>query len=564
MAQLSAADDRRATLGSVLVRVGIITPDQLEEALRECGPNPKSLPQVLVALGFTTEEKIFKAVSMQQGIPYFTSFEGVLRLEAAKLVPESMARKYLVVPLFQSDGCLTLGMIDPLDIYAIDTVSNHTGLRVKPVMTTLPNLFEAVQQLYAGKSVAESASPQLAVLEAKDQVIRFQAQEKSVVDVVDSMLQEAMARKASDIHLEPAEKELRVRFRVDGMLQPGKSFSKDMEATVIARVKILAKLNITETRLPQDGHIGFDYGGRKIDLRVSTLPIIWGEKVVLRILDSSQALKKLPDLGLAPAILDSFRAVIQRPNGLVLVTGPTGSGKTTTLYAAIAERNEPNRNIVTLEDPVEYHIDRINQMETNAKIGLTFAVGLRSILRQDPNIILVGEIRDAETAEIAIQASITGHIVFSTLHTSDAVAAVHRLLNMGVEPFLIAAALNGVMAQRLVRRLCERCKRKHAITSLEAQVLGDAAKSGKSFFEAQGCDVCLKSGYTGRFAIHEWLAVSPAIRELILRKASLDDLRAKAKSEKMKSLRDDALVKAEAGATSLEEVIRVTHEEVAG
>jgi type II secretory ATPase GspE/PulE/Tfp pilus assembly ATPase PilB-like protein len=368
--------------------------------------------------------------------------------------------------------------------------------------------------------------------------------------------------RASDIHIEAAGKMVRVRFRVDGMLLDGKTFPKPMEAAILARIKILAKLDITETRLPQDGHIRFIYGGREIDVRVSTLPTVHGEKVVMRLLDSSRSLRKMTELGIDAPILERFSDAIRSPNGLILVTGPTGSGKTTTLYAALTELNRPDRNIVTLEDPVEYVIDRINQMEAFAKIGLTFATGLRAILRQDPNIILVGEIRDLETAEIALQASITGHLVFSTLHTNDAVSSVHRLFNMKVEPFMVTAALRGVLAQRLLRRLCDKCKRKQTLTKKQVADMGLGLSADTTYFEPAGCPNCFNTGYSGRLPIHEWLAVNRAVREGIARKASVDELRVAADTEGLKNMRQAALEKAARGETSLEEVLRVTREQV--
>ncbi len=556
-------DFRAAKLGQILVYVGVITEAQLAEARKSCDPDEKNLGQVLVALGFTSEEKIIKAVSIRLGIPYFTSFEGMIEPEAGKALPEAAARKHLAAPIFRSEDSLTVAMVDPTDIHAIDDLSRQSGLRVLPVMTTLSALFDAIQQVYGEKvGAAEPAAPALRA--AQDKIIRFQAEERSVVDTINGLLEEGMARKASDIHIESADKLVRVRFRVDGMLQDGKTFAKELESALIARVKILAKLDITETRLPQDGHLRFEYGGRSVDLRVSVAPTVSGEKAVLRILDSSRSLKKLSELGLSQGALDSFRQVIRRPNGIVLVTGPTGSGKTTTLYSAVGELNSQDRNIVTLEDPVEYRIDRVNQIETNARIGLTFAAGLRSILRQDPNVILVGEIRDFETAEIAVQAAITGHLVFSTLHTNDAVSTVHRLLNMRIEPFLLAAALGGVMAQRLVRRLCPRCKKPHELTADEVKALNSSLESLRTsapFFEAVGCEACFQSGYAGRLAIHEWLPVTRRIRELILKRPSVDELKEAAVAQGMATLQADALEKASRGETSLAEVLRATHEE---
>jgi type IV pilus assembly protein PilB len=449
-------------------------------------------------------------------------------------------------------------MINPADINAMDHVAMVASMPVQPVMTTLANLFDTIQQVYGHKK-----APPPQVSERREipvpEPVKPQGGD-TVTDLVNAMLQEGMALQASDIHLESGEKAVRIRFRVDGMLQDGKDLPKEIDIALVARIKLLAKLDITETRLPQDGHIRFAYAGHNVDVRVSTLPTVHGEKIVMRLLDSSKSLHKLKELGIDKDILRRFEDAITVPNGLILVTGPTGSGKTTTLYAALSELNKSDRNIVTLEDPVEYIIERINQMETFPKIGLTFAAGLRAILRQDPNIILVGEIRDLETAEIALQASITGHLVFSTLHTNDAVASIHRLFNMRVEPFMIAAALRGVLSQRLMRRLCDKCKRPQKFTDEQRREFN--ISGAQNYYEPVGCPACFNTGYSGRFAIHEWLAVSGTIRGLIVNKASVDELRKAAVAEGFKSIRQTAMDKAVIGDTSLEEVFRLTREQV--
>jgi len=428
-------------------------------------------------MGFTTEEKILKGVSIQMGIPYVTILEGMIEPEAAGMISESLARAHVVIPLFKSDDSLIVGMANPMDVRAIDELAMISRLQIRPVMVPLRTVLESIQKMYAGpgrqdiKPVGEAtADVSVAVGMAQEQLIRFQADDLTVATELNSLIEEGVLRRASDIHLEAGEKIARVRFRVDGMLHDGKTVELSRYVALVARVKILAELDITETRLPQDGHIRYLQSsvprgigmamlgsGQAVDIRVSTVRGVFGEKVVLRILDSNKSLRSLRDMDLSPPVLEMFSTAIRRPNNIILVTGPTGSGKTTTLYAALAELNDLTRNIVTLEDPVEYHIDRITQIEVHPKIGLTFAAGLRSILRQDPNVVLIGEIRDVETAEIAIQVAITGHQVFSTLHTSDAVGAVNRLITMRIEPFLISAALGGVMAQRLVRKLCEKC-----------------------------------------------------------------------------------------------------------
>lgn len=540
---------RQAKLGEVLVRIGVIGADQLEAALKQTDPDQKNLGQVLVAMGFATEDQILKAVGMRLGIPYFLSFEGMLEPEAAKLVPESVARRCLAVPVFRSEDAVTVGMVNPVDIEAIDEIARLTGLRVQPVMTTLANLFKSFSEAYGVKTAA--AAPGGPAVPAA-------AEEKGVIETVELLLQEAQSRGASDIHVEPEEQALRVRFRVDGMMQEAKNFPKEAEASIVARIKIMAKIDITETRLPQDGHLRFHYGGHAVDVRVSTLPTVHGEKVVLRLLDASKGVKKLAVLGFGAKVLESFQSAIRCPNGLVLVTGPTGSGKTTTLYAAIAELNKPELNIVTLEDPVEYRLEHVNQVEVFPRIGLTFASGLRSVLRQDPNIILVGEIRDRETAEIAVQSAVTGHLVFSTLHTNDAASTIHRLVNLNAEPFLLAAALRGIMAQRLLRKLCLKCRRPHQLTPAETRALGALAAGGGRAMEAVGCSDCFGTGYAGRLAIHEWMPVTKAIRELVIRGASTDDVLDAARREGMKTLQESAWERAVAGETSLDEIVRMT------
>jgi type IV pilus assembly protein PilB len=549
-------DARRLPLGDILVQVGVITAPQLEKARRQEGITEKDIGQVLVALGFTSEDKIFKALSLRLGIPCFQTFEGMIEPEAAALVPEVMARKHLAIPLMTTDEGLTVGMINPVDIVAIDELARHTGMKILPVMTPLPNLMKTFDQVYPRSEKATMAAPDLAP------ALAGAAEESTVVSSVDALLREAVARKASDIHLEPGEKMTRIRFRVDGLLQDGPTFEKGMETALVARIKILSRLDITETRLPQDGRLRYENNGWVVDIRISTVPSVNGEKVVMRLLDSTKSLKRLADLELSPDILEAFSASIRKSNRIILVTGPTGSGKTTTLYAALAELNDTATNIVTLEDPVEYRIDRMTQIETQSKIGLTFATGLRAILRQDPNVILVGEMRDAETAEVAIQAAITGHRVFSTLHTTDAVTTIHRLITMRIEPFLIAAALGGVMAQRLLRRLCVKCRKPHTLSDSERTLLGNVVVPASTFFDAAGCESCFQTGYTGRIAIHEWLPVTAALRELILQRASVDELRAMAMTQGLRGLQQDALQKAASGLTSLTEVFRVTQDEL--
>lgn len=539
------AERAHPRLGEILASLGAVTREQLDEAAVRAREERTTVAQALLAGGLVGEEDLDKAVSERLGVPYFTTFEGLLDPEAARLIPEAAARKLMLAPILLDGKSLVAGMTDPSDTDAIDEAALLSGMHVQPVMTTPESLFDALARAYGGERAPASAVD-------------------SVSGVIDGLLQEGLARRASDIHIEAAEKHVRVRFRVDGILLDGKTFSKETEAALAARVKILARLDITETRLPQDGRIRFTSGGRGVDVRVSTLPTVHGEKIVMRLLDASKSLRRVQELGVEDAILRRFVEAVRGVNGLILVTGPTGSGKTTTLYAALAELNGTDRNIVTLEDPVEYVIDRVNQMEAFSKIGLNFAKGLRAILRQDPDVILVGEIRDLETAEIALQASITGHLVFSTLHTNDAPSSVHRLFNMKVEPFMVTAALRGVLAQRLLRRLCEKCRRPVSYPPERLREVGVAPDGRETWFEPGGCPACLGTGYQGRFAIHEWLPVNRAVREMILRRAGADELRAAMAAEGLRTMRQSALERAASGETSLEDVLRVTREQVEG
>ncbi len=583
----SMLEMRGAKLSDILLQLGVVTKEQLDSVMEHCDAEQRKLGELLVAKGCTTADKMIKAVSIRLGITCFMSFEGMIRPDAVALVPESMARRWMIIPVMRTEDSLTIGMANPLDLEAVDAVARHTGLRVRTVMTTTSNLFASIQRAYGRAARAPVKAPDVALASLLEPerfperparpkeaaaaapaaaapgpaAVEGVGQSQTAVEFADMVLREGIALRASDIHIEMAEKAVRVRYRVDGMLRDGRSIDKSLAAAIVTRIKILAKLDITETRLPQDGHLRAEQAGAGVDVRVSALPTLHGEKLVLRVLDTSKAVKKLEELDLSAANVKAFSSAITRPNGIVLVTGPTGSGKTTTLYAAVSRLNDETRNIVTLEDPVEYRLERVNQVQMQPKIGLTFATGLRSVLRQDPNVILVGEIRDLETAEIAIQAAVTGHLVFSTLHTNDAAATIHRLLNMRVEPYLLSAALGGVMAQRLVRRLCDQCKRKHALTKEELQSFGADLPAGAVYYEAAGCDACRHEGYSGRLAVHEWMSVSRAIRELILERASLDALREKAQAEGMATLQEDALQKAARGLTSLSEVVRVTRED---
>jgi len=487
-----------------------------------------------------------------------------------KLIPKDLASKHFLIPLYQSAQVLFVAMANPKDIKAIDEVRHRTQLHaIIPLFAPKEDIQTAIDRHYSQQEKVQDIlqAVQKEKLE-EGEALQFEKDEKKqdlaalaeqapVIKLVNHVILQAINEKASDIHIEPDEKVLRVRYRIDGILRENYVFEKDLESSIVARVKITAGMDIAEKRKPQDGRIRFRLENKQIDVRVSSLPTIYGENLVLRLLDKTSVKKDLKSLGMDPSILTNFEKIIQTPYGVVLVTGPTGSGKSTTLYGALNTVNDMDKNIVTVEDPVEYDLELIRQTQVNPKVGLTFAVGLRSILRQDPDIIMVGEIRDPETAEIAVQAALTGHLVFSTLHTNDACGAVTRLMDMGVQPFLIASSLVGVLGQRLVRRICTHCKELYVPPPALIQELG-LEESVDHFYVGRGCKECHSLGYAGRTAIHELLTVTPEIRNLITARATQSDIQKLALSQGMRTLRQAGLEKARQGITTLQEVIKVT------
>lgn len=459
-----------------------------------------------------------------------------------ELVPKELARENILIPIEQHENTLTIAMNDPLDYYAIDDIELSTGFEVKPVIATKEDILQAINKYYD--------------LEA-DFSMEGEGADAPAVKLLDQILQTGVTLRASDVHLDPSEGKIAVRYRIDGMLRNDRTLPKRIQNALIARVKILANLNITETRMPQDGRIRLVIDAKPIDLRVSTLPTVFGEKVVIRILDLTNIFKKLTEIDLHAETLKQYRDVISRPSGLVLLTGPTGSGKTTTLYSSINELNQEDVNIITVEDPVEYQLEGVNQVQVNSAVGLTFAAGLRSILRQDPNIIMVGEIRDRETAEIAIRSSLTGHVVFSTLHTNSAVDAIPRLFDMGVEPYLVVSSLTGVMAQRLVKRVCKDCKTSRPVTKMEQELFEKHHIDIDEVTEGAGCDSCRGTGYRGRMAIHELMVIDDQVKKLMMNNASMREIKDYVKDKGMHFLVDDGLLKVKEGLTTIEEVMRV-------
>ncbi len=555
-------------LGELLLEVGLITSEQLAEALENQRETHVRLGKVLINLGFVTERDVIRVLKSQLGFKYMDLEKIVISRETARLIPEAMAQRYKVIPVMKTETGIILAMVDPLNVYAIDDVRLATGLHVEPVIATETAIDNAIARHFAMKEsldklisdLHESMDAEADDPEGLERLLAL-VEEAPIVKLVNSFINQAIIDRASDIHVEPGEKDVRIRYRIDGVLFDMMHSPKSMQAPTISRLKIMASLDIAERRVPQDGRIKLKFENREVDLRVSTLPTIFGEKVVLRILDKSRGLLALEELGLLDENYREFKAAIKQPHGIIMVTGPTGSGKTTTLYAALNHLNSINKNIITLEDPVEYTLAGVNQVQLNNRAGLTFAGGLRSILRQDPDIIMVGEIRDGETARIAIQSAMTGHLVLSTLHTNSASSTLARLLDMGMEPFLIASSVVAIRAKRLVRGLCQHCKQP---VELSTGVLVRMGLTGEmweraSAYRAVGCPFCNQTGYKGRLALHEVLIVDKEIRELVTNKASTDKIEEAARAAGMRTLQEDGLRKVLKGVTSLEEVMRTVY-----
>ena len=573
-------------LGELLLREKRITPAQLQEALTHQRAAGGRLGASLVKLGFVRDEDITTVLSRQYGVPAITLGQFDLDPAVVRLIPAETAAKYHVIPVGRSGTTLTLAMTDPTNVFAMDDIKFMTGLHVEPVVASETAVREAIDQYYAKAAPAQNGAKtsdlvtraledlgpagdeDLEVLAEAAEIdaaaLEKQSGEAPIIRLVNALLLSAIQRGASDIHVEPYEKEMRIRFRIDGVLQPVMSPSLKYRDPITSRIKIMARLDIAEKRLPQDGRVKarFNDNGkaREIDFRVSCLPTLFGEKIVMRLLDADNLRLDMTRLGLEPAALKRLDSAIRRPWGMVLVTGPTGSGKTNTLYSSIAQLNQPGVNIMTAEDPVEFNLLGVNQVLVRESIGLTFAAALRSFLRQDPNVILVGEIRDAETAAIAVKAALTGHMVLSTLHTNDAPSSVNRLVNMGVEAFLVASSLNLVCAQRLVRRICEHCKEAEPMTPDVLAAAGfDAAEAASvKPSRGRGCERCGNTGYRGRVGLFEVMEITDAQRELVINNAPVSELRRVAIGEGMVTLRQAGLRKVREGVTTIEEVVRET------
>ncbi len=560
---MALPQQKRKMLGEMLIAEGLLTPEQLDHSLAEQRRHGGRIGAILKGLGYVTQEGIIKTLGRQMGIPHQALSTIIIDADVIKLVPELLARRHQAIPLYKKENTLTLAMVDPLNVVAVDDIARVTGLEIQPVVSTEQDVMRAIEHQYGMGSTIEEAVKNLEPYEDQQETQSVQmerlAEETPVVKFVTTIITQAVHEGASDIHIEPDAEVLRVRHRVDGLLREITTAPKGLQGGVISRVKIMADMDISERRAPQDGRIEMKVGERDIDLRVSTLPTIFGEKVVMRILDKRQGVVKLSELGFSPSTYQAVSQLVERPYGLFLVTGPTGSGKTTTLCAALNTINTIARNIVTIEDPVEYQMKIISQVQVNVKAGVTFASGLRSILRQDPDVIMVGEIRDRETATIAIQAALTGHLVFSTLHTNDAPGAVGRLIDIGVEPFLIASSLLGVIAQRLVRKVCLTCRKPDALPPkvFEGVILEENTVKP---MKGTGCAGCRNTGYNGRVGLYELLIPNDAIRELIIDRASGARMKAEALRAGYVPLRQAGLAKVATGLTSLEEVYRVTQD----
>ncbi|MDD5774173.1 MAG: ATPase, T2SS/T4P/T4SS family [bacterium] len=551
----------------LLLSRNLITQDAIDKAKEESKRKNLPLEKTLENLGFVTEKDIARTRADALNVPYMDLTDYAIDPEVIKLIPEDTARKCKLIPLFKIADTLTVAMADPLDISAIDKIYNETGKTVEVVVSGETDIMNAILQSYKiSEAIAKTVDDIGAGLEIEIKRTGKKGieaiEEVPVVKAVNLMIMQAVKDKASDIHIEPNQNVLRVRYRIDGVLHEVLQLPTRLQPVIVSRIKVLAGMNIAEKRIAQDGHIEFTYEGEKIDLRVSSYPVILGEKIVIRLLRKTGVMYGIKELGFTSKEFDLFNNIIKQPYGIMLVTGPTGSGKTTTLYAALQEINTLERNIITLEDPVEYQMNILNQSQINPKAGWTFAAGLRSILRQDPDVIMVGEIRDLETAEIAIQAALTGHLVLSTLHTNDAPSTATRLIDMGVEPFLVSASLIGAIAQRLVRLICPNCKEEYKPREDIIKGLFPDKKNLPVFHRGKGCKQCSYTGYKGRLGIYEIMVPNDEIKALIVSKAAPEVITKEARKMGMLSLREEGLYLVTEGKTTIEELIRVTQDEV--
>jgi type IV pilus assembly protein PilB len=553
-------------LGETMVKRGLITADQLGQAKSRSTETGSPLNESMVEMGFVTDWELVAFVSHEAELPFVEIDPDLLQADVIKRLPINAAFKYGILPLGDRDGVVTVALANPLTVFSLDEIRDLLGGEVTPVLAKKEEISQLLKEAYGRASLLDEA-----ISGVKDSSLNLPENElmsdvslealtaqPPIVKLVNDIILNAVNEGASDIHIEPRRAIVDLRTRVDGVLYKAVTLPRNMHMAVVSRIKIMANMDISERRAPQDGRIEVKMQGRLIDLRVSTFPTIYGEKVVLRILDKTASIIDLASLGFSKDDLEKVVKLVRRPYGMLLVVGPTGSGKSTTLYAALNSIVNTDINITTLEDPVEYEMSMVNQGQINLKAGLTFATGLRTLLRQDPDVIMIGEIRDLETAELSIRAALTGHMIFSTLHTMDAASATTRMADMGVEPFLLASALSGVIAQRLIRKICSKCRASYEPPPLLLKELGLTPKKGLVFYRGEGCAICHNTGYKGRTGIYEVLIMNETIKGLIMNRVSVDDIRKAAVAAGMKTLRDDGIAKALAGITTIDEVIRET------
>lgn len=558
------SEDER--LGALLVAGGLLEQEALDRALEARTAHGQSLTRILIEKELVTESDLVATLAAHLKLEYVDLTEYPVDAAAARLVTDSLARRYLALPIGWMEGRLIVAMADPSNVFAIDDIRTVTGAELRVAVATSNSILEAITKYHRVMSDAENVSAEASsTFEADTSLasIREVSEDSPIVKLVNLLISQAIADRASDIHIEPAEDDLRVRFRIDGVLHDVMRPPKNIQSGIVSRLKVMADINIAERRIPQDGRINTVINGRAVDLRVATLPAVHGEKVVMRVLDKSTALLQLSDLGFLPENMVRYEESYRKPYGTILVTGPTGSGKSTTLYATLNIVNDETKNVITVEDPVEYQLPGINQIQVNVKAGLTFAAALRSILRSDPDIILVGEIRDRETAIIAVEAALTGHLVLSTLHTNDSASTPSRLVEMGVEPFLVGSSIDCIVAQRLARKLCQRCKQAYQPERTELTTLGwDFERLGGlnpdfQIYRSKGCGACGGTGYYGRFAIHEVLQVTEEVERIIVERGHTDEIRKVAIAQGMLTLRQAGMAEVAHGSTSIEEILRV-------
>lgn len=544
--------------------VGRLDENQLRQVVAIHRDTGQPLSELFVGLGFCSEGDALETIALEANVPFIKLNERDLDPDALSLIPPDFAYKRFILPVSTSDGHIKVAVSDPFDAALSDDIRLLTGLSAEVVFANPVEVRRLVEEHYMRRMMAAATDEEVEILdEAAEELgdLERMAREATVIKFVNLMLRQAVQERASDVHVEPFERDMRVRYRIDGVLHEISSPPKRLQAAVISRLKIMASLDIAERRLPQDGRIKTKIAGREVDIRISTIPTLYGESVVLRLLDRSAMDYTLETIGMLPDTMALMERVITIPHGMILVTGPTGSGKTTTLYAALHRAYTPEKKIITIEDPVEYQFDGINQIQVHPKIGLTFASGLRHILRHDPDVIMVGEIRDFETAEIAVHSALTGHLVFSTLHTNNAAGAVTRLLDMGVEPYLAASSVEAILAQRLVRTICPNCKEEYQESGMAAARMARNGLHAQTLLRGKGCDLCKNTGYKGRTGIYEFLILDDTIRAMVLERASSDAIADAAIKRGMRTLREDGWLKVKSGITTVDEVVRVTQED---